>query len=383
MVGNPITQLANTVGARTVVTDGENAELYTLDGNPYTPQQSARHDQLLTDIQGAILAGQHAVRDAPLYDTIVAGIDFDNLSVDDQRLAGYLVNSFIEQEYAGSAMDLSTYWFDHAGSFPGDDVLFPDGYGAITDFLAQGLDVELGQTVTHIDADGSGVTITTQLGTFTGDRAIVTLPLGVLRQGTVSFSPALPAAMQNAIGGLQMGVLDKCYLRFGQAFWPTQFDWLGQLPPSHGQWTTWLNLANALEQPVLLGFNAADFGQTLESWTDGEILDAGMTALRSIFGNGIPNPIDFQITRWGMDPFSLGSYSFVPTLGHPQMHDDLAGNLIDRVFFAGEATHRTHPSTVHGAYLSGRRAALEVRGGALFVDDFESGDTTAWSVASG
>jgi len=34
----------------------------------------------------------------------------------------------------------------------------------------------------------------------------------------------------------------------------------------------------------------------------------------------------------------------------------LAGNC----FFAGEATHRQYPATVHGAYLSGVRAAQEV-----------------------
>ena len=32
----------------------------------------------------------------------------------------------------------------------------------------------------------------------------------------------------------------------------------------------------------------------------------------------------------------------------------------DRIFFAGEATHETHPATVVGAIHEGERAALEV-----------------------
>nr|WP_287045270.1 FAD-dependent oxidoreductase [Herpetosiphon sp.] len=42
------------------------------------------------------------------------------------------------------------------------------------------------------------------------------------------------------------------------------------------------------------------------------------------------------------------------------MRDDLAQPIAGRLFFAGEATERTYPSTVHGAYLSGLRAADEV-----------------------
>ncbi|MYJ41233.1 MAG: FAD-dependent oxidoreductase, partial [Acidimicrobiaceae bacterium] len=34
----------------------------------------------------------------------------------------------------------------------------------------------------------------------------------------------------------------------------------------------------------------------------------------------------------------------------------------ERLFFAGEATHSRFPSTVHGALLSGRRAARQIYG---------------------
>jgi monoamine oxidase len=40
--------------------------------------------------------------------------------------------------------------------------------------------------------------------------------------------------------------------------------------------------------------------------------------------------------------------------------DVLAASVEGRIFFAGEATHRTMFSTVHGAYLSGCRAGDEI-----------------------
>ncbi len=132
-----------------------------------------------------------------------------------------------------------------------------------------------------------------------------------------------------------------------------------------------------------MAFNAAAFGTAIEAWTDAEIVDAGMARLRTIFGNGIPNPSDFQITRWSSNPFTRGSYSFMTVGSDPSMRDALAGNINGKVFFAGEATSREYASTVHGAYLSGLRAAGEIMGDGLFGDGFESGDTAAWSNSTG
>jgi lysine-specific histone demethylase 1 len=46
----------------------------------------------------------------------------------------------------------------------------------------------------------------------------------------------------------------------------------------------------------------------------------------------------------------------------PGDYDTLAAPVGKTLFFAGEHTHKKHPATVHGAYLSGLRAAAEVSG---------------------
>jgi len=66
------------------------------------------------------------------------------------------------------------------------------------------------------------------------------------------------------------------------------------------------------------------------------------------------------ITRWGRDPFSHGAYSFPAVGSTPDDRDELSASVRERVFFAGEATSREYFATVHGAYLSGLRAADEV-----------------------
>lgn len=74
----------------------------------------------------------------------------------------------------------------------------------------------------------------------------------------------------------------------------------------------------------------------------------------------MPNPIQSICTRWGSDPFSYGSYSHVPVQSSGSDYDILAESVGGRLYFAGEATIRQHPATMHGAYLSGLREASNI-----------------------
>jgi monoamine oxidase len=82
-----------------------------------------------------------------------------------------------------------------------------------------------------------------------------------------------------------------------------------------------------------------------------------MKTLRVMFGDDIPEPEGVLITRWGKDPFAFGSYSHIPPFASGDDIDALFEPVNGVLFFAGEATHRKYPTTVHGAYLSGVAAA--------------------------
>ena len=110
----------------------------------------------------------------------------------------------------------------------------------------------------------------------------------------------------------------------------------------------------------MLGFNAADRGREIEAWSDGQIVESAMKTLKTVFGANIPQPIDYQITRWASDPFAKGSYSYNAIGSTPKMRYALANPLNGQLFFAGEATNRDYFGTAHGAYLSGLRAARDV-----------------------
>ncbi len=66
------------------------------------------------------------------------------------------------------------------------------------------------------------------------------------------------------------------------------------------------------------------------------------------------------LTRWGRDPWALGSHSYLRAGASPADRRALAAPGGPRLYFAGEHTSASAPSTVHGALQSGQRAAAEV-----------------------
>lgn len=68
-------------------------------------------------------------------------------------------------------------------------------------------------------------------------------------------------------------------------------------------------------------------------------MTAYLRVLRRIFGpDVVPPPVRYRVTRWGQDPYALGSYSYVPLGGHAGDMEAVAEPIGDLVFFAGEHT---------------------------------------------
>ncbi len=109
------------------------------------------------------------------------------------------------------------------------------------DALAASVDVAVSSVVTRIAYDDRRVSLRLDSGeSLTVDRAIVTVPLGVLKTDTLRFSPALPLLHQRAISVLGMGVVDIVWLRFESAFWRPRMprrDGRPPPPPTCSRWS--------------------------------------------------------------------------------------------------------------------------------------------------
>ena len=92
--------------------------------------------------------------------------------------------------------------------------------------------------------------------------------------------------------------------------------------------------------------------------SDAEIAQEAFAVLWTAYPDAMA-PLRVTTSAWEDDPYCFGSYSFVTVGGSLDFSDDLAEPQ-GRLYFAGEHTNRAYPATVHGAYLSGVRAAESV-----------------------
>jgi monoamine oxidase len=363
--GNPVTALAHKFNIKTVPTDDEELWLYHNDGTELEDEQMDEIDERMEAVMEGVEALREQLGEEDADDiSLRAGIDRVlnewELSERERLELEMSINTWIEHEYAADTDNLSLYYWDSDDGFGSGDLFFPDGYDQIPRALATDLDIRLEHIVERIEYGDEGVRVTTNQGTFTADYAIVTLPLGVLKKGSVEFSPPLPARKQTAIKRLGMGLLNKVYLRFPKVFWARESEWLGYIPKRNGEWASFVNIHKYTGHPVLLGFNAGSYARQIEDMSDRDIVSAMMRVLRTIYGSNIPEPTGSIITRWASDPFSYGSYSYIATNATPADYDAMAVPVQELLFFAGEATIQQYAATVHGALLSGRREAKRI-----------------------
>lgn len=244
---------------------------------------------------------------------------------------------------------------------PGDEVVFPGGYAQYARALAEGLDVRLSSVVRSVTQAGDSVTVGLADGTtVAAPQVVVTVPLGVLQAGDVVFDPPLSAPVTGALDRLGMGTYDKVFLRFPTRFWGDS--WVIRQQGSAGvDWHSWYDMSRVTGAPVLAALVGGAGARRLETLPDAMVVDEGVAALRKMFGPSVPQPEAFRITRWAEDPFSRGSYSYLHVGASTDDHD-LLGTPSGRVQLAGEATWSDDPATVHGALLSGLRAAGRLLG---------------------
>jgi polyamine oxidase len=342
--GNPMVGLAAEVGAKTVETDFNNVLMFADHGEVDAGDVQAAFEAWGEIVEELESLSEKANENASVADGLAEAAD-----VDDPLLA-WNVRSSIVTEYAADPDDLSLKWFGSEGQLGGPDLILPGGYNELAQHLARGLDIRRGTEVTRIAHDGEGVHVDTSQGPVAADRVIVTVPLGVLKAGTITFDPPLPKTKRQAIERLGFGLLNKVVLAFEEPFWPESPDMFGLV----GQEQPVADVLNGLTfagAPLLVALRGGDDARSREALSDqvavGEVL-AAMDA---------PEPTAALITRWAADPYARGSYSFLAVGSSPADLRALAEPVSERLLFAGEATHEEFFATVHGAYMSGVREA--------------------------
>jgi monoamine oxidase len=236
----------------------------------------------------------------------------------------------------------------------GDDYHIRNGYARIVEWFATGLDIHRQHPVTRIEQHPDSVTVHCQNGAeFIARNVIVTIPLALLQRECIAFEPALSPAKRTAIHALEMGSACKVLMRFRTPFWEPQTTFITLPDPAPVWWT--IDPA----RPVLVGFFTGARADALRASPSPEA--TCRAALRTVYGAVVDEElVSWELVDWSADPWSMGGYSSVP-VGALSARAAVAC-AEGRIYFAGEATALDgHPASVHGALVSGQRAAAEIR----------------------
>ena len=249
-----------------------------------------------------------------------------------------------------------------------------DGYGALTQWFSRQLaerhvELQTNSIVKSVRWDRGRVEISTQTPEgqrkFEAERALITLPLGVLQNqtgpGAVQFDPPL-SSKERVIHALAMGSAVKITLQFRSRIWPVRnFGFIHTDDPLLPVW--WSDERG----PVITGWAGGSRAQRLHQEGPEATVAAALRILGTMFKQEQTKVRELLVASythdWMKDPFSLGAYSYTP-VRMMDMPRRLAAPIADTLFFAGEATDSEgEQGTVHGALASGGRAAREILSG--------------------
>ena len=224
--------------------------------------------------------------------------------------------------------------------------------------------IVLDSPVAAIDYSGDMVEVRNTNGqVFSGDRLILTVPLSVLKAGSIDMTPALPAAKISAMEDINMPDGIKVFMEFSERFYPEMlydggvFDLLGggdegeklYYDAAFGKDTN-----NNIFALFAVGEQAREYA-TID--TDAELIQYILNELDEIFdGKASQTYVKHVTQNWSKEPFIRGSY----THGDMGDFDSLVAPVNDKLYFAGETFAPSDTATVHGAARSAFVAVEEI-----------------------
>ncbi|WP_063320090.1 FAD-dependent oxidoreductase [Pseudovibrio sp. Ad13] len=349
---NPIMKLAEQSGQKTFVTKDSNFTVYNHMGKQVSNQKISKMGQEHEQMLGLIGSGMN--KDMALSEVL------EHMAPRMTRnpIFRWMTSAYTEFDTGSPVSELSAMYFSQNDMFEGEDVVLVDGYDRLLEPLTHGIPILNRKPVQRIAYhDRVGVFVQTDKEIFESDFVIVTVPLGVLKAKDIEFIPPLPKIHRNAIERVGMGDVTKIAMKFDELHWPEKTQYFGLMTQTQGRWNYFLNHKPFINANVLTALSFGNYSRMIETMDHDYMLEDAMKAVRTMFGSDTPDPRHYIATRWSQDPYTKGSFSYAKVGSDPYDFNILSEPIGHCLTFAGEHTDFKYHGTVHGAYLSGKKAA--------------------------
>ena len=350
---NPVRSLADKVDSTFFITDDEAIEIYDVTGDEMDEDESDEIEEIWYEVLEEM--------DADSEGSILKILNEYDDEIWENPNVRWIFSAYTEFEYGGSINDISAGLIHEMSGYSGDDVIITSGYDKIIKILAQHLDIRINSPVRSVSYGYSDhVTVETKGETFTSDYVICSVPLGVLKNDSITFSPNLPPYMKTSINKVGFGTVTKLAIKFTSQFWDSDVQYYGTVNENTGRWPLWLNYKTFSDENILMGFCFGDYALTAYRMSDQELLNDAFEVINNIWEDDVTDVQAILRTSWLKDPFSLGAYSFPASQNTEEDFENLFEPQNERLFFCGEHTNLLYLATTHGALLSGIRAANQI-----------------------
>ena len=231
-----------------------------------------------------------------------------------------------------------------------------EGYGHLIAASLPTVPLRLSCPVRRVGLTVRGVQLDTDWGAIAARAAIITASTNVLARGAIAFDACADEHL-HAASLLPLGVANKLFIELhGDHGLEPETHLLGN--PRNAD--TGSYYIRPLGRPVIEAFFGGTGAVLIERAGPVEGFAFAVDELSGLLGSNIRRHLSPLIaSAWCGTEWIGGSYSHALP-GHADARQILAQPIDDRLFFAGEATHRSDYSTAHGAWESGLRAAEQV-----------------------
>lgn len=214
----------------------------------------------------------------------------DRSGVSEADLLENFVLSDVEIGSGAEAGELSAWFSEPVLALSEGDEFVVGGFEDLVAAELEGIDILPTSTVSHITTTERGVSLRLVRGeSYSAERVIVTVPLGVLKEGAIEFDPPLPFGHRGAISALGMGVQDKVVVRFDAPFWSTDATcW--SVVDGDSDFPLWVNLLPSTGEPILVGLTGGEAAERLAEYSDQEFLDSALASLEPFLDPALVSP---------------------------------------------------------------------------------------------
>jgi len=228
--------------------------------------------------------------------------------------------------------------------------------------------VKLNTPITSIQYDADPIVLTAEDGsTHEANKVIVTVPVSILKNGSLSFSPALPASFTGSLAKIGMGASMRAVIEFKKNFWGDNAGFIrgSANVPEYFSVGMGRSVFNRTMSITVCGTKATDYSGMGDGAIDAILADLDLLyagqGTQFVRKDSVTLKNIFVREDWTTLPHILGGYSY--PLAGAKNEDRLAiGQPVGgKLFFAGEATDVSgNAGMINGALASAERAAEEV-----------------------